>query len=166
MPTTRLTILLPVLFCCFAALSSAGQNRAAGNADGVASTGMPAATSAGKVRTGALSQVVCEGKIYIVLTCRDLTQSANRFDKEAVAIQDAHIQKTDFYDAYRRQIFVSDRTGRYARIFVDLYSPLSALLEKMEGKTGTLYGSIQYKPSFGSFIVTRWEIAEKTHDRK
>ena len=169
----RLVILLIVFFFFSTALSSAGQNRAAGNSGGVTGTVMHTDTSAGKVNTaaqqvsgkstaraGGLSQIVYEGKKYTVLTCRDLTQSAKNFDNESIAIQAAHIRKTDFYDAYRRQILVSDRTGRYERIFVELYSPLSAVLEKMEGKTGTLYGSLQCKPSCGSFIVTRWEIKE------
>jgi hypothetical protein len=123
-----------------------------------------ALSSAGQSRAGGLSQIVHEGNAYTVRTCRDLTQSAKNFDNESIVIQAAHIRKTDFYDAYRRQIFVSDRTGRYERIFVDLYSPLSAVLEKMEGRTGALYGSLQCKPSCGSFIVTRWEIKEQVDE--
>jgi hypothetical protein len=138
----HLVILIIGFFFFSPPLSSAGQSRTEGN-------------------SGGLSQIVYAGKNYTVLTCRDLTQRAKNYDNESIAIQDVHIQKTDFYDAYRRQIFVSDRTGRYERVFVELYSPLSAVLEKMEGRTGILYGSIQCKPSFGSFIVTRWEIQEK-----
>lgn len=153
------------------ALSSAGQSQAEGNSGGGTGAVIHTDTSAGKVHTapqqasgkctaraGGLSQILYEGNTYTVLACRELTQSAKNFDNESIAIQDAHIRKTDFYDSYRRQIFISDRTGRYERIFVELYSPLSAVLENMEGKTGTLYGSVQCKPSCGSFIVTRWEI--------
>jgi len=113
-----------------------------------------------RANTDAPRQISFEGMQYTVWTCLDLTQRAKDFDNEYIAIQDAHILKTDLYDAFRRQVFVSDRTGKYERIFVELYSPLSALLEKMDGKTGTLYGSIQCKPSFGSFIVTGWKIKE------
>ena len=173
MHKTRLVILLIFPFFFSTALSSAGQGQAAGNSGGATGTVIQTDTAAGKAttapqqvcgkstaRAGGLSQIVYEGNTYTVLTCRDLTQSAKNFDNASIAIQAAHISKTDFYDAYRRQIFVSDRTGRYERIFVELYSPLSAVLEKMEGKSGTLYGSIQCKPSFGSFIVTRWKIKE------
>jgi hypothetical protein len=173
MNTTRLVILLIVFFVFFTARSSAGQSRAAGNSGGVTGTGRHADTSAEKettapqqvsekstARAGSLSQIVYEGNTYTIHTCRELSQSAKNFDNESIAIQAAHILKTDFYDAYRRQIFVSDRTGRYERIFVELYSPLSAVLEKMEGRTGTLYGSLQCKPSCGSFIVARWKIKE------
>jgi len=38
---------------------------------------------------------------------------------------------------------------------------LSALLEKMAGQLGTLYGSIQCKPSFGSFIFTGWKLKDE-----
>lgn len=170
MNKTSFVIFLILFFFVSTALSSAEQRRAAGNSGGGTDH---TDTSAGKVnaapqqvsekstaRAGGLSQIVYEGNTYTLLSCRDLTQSAKNFDNESIAIQDAHIRKTDFYDAYRRQIFVSDRTGRYERIFVELYSPLSAVLENMEGRTGTLYGSRQCKPSCGSFIVARWKIKD------
>lgn len=160
-------IIGPALVLCCAPANAGDAGRVTGtvmqtdrSAAGVAA-GVYDHSAVGASPAAAFAQIEIAGEKYSVMTCRDLTQRAKYFDDTPVAIQDARILKTDLYDAFRRQIFVSDRTGRYKRIFVDLYTPLSAELEKMEGKTGTLYGTMQSKPSPGSFTVTRWELQKE-----
>lgn len=174
MHAARCVILTIGFFCFSAALFAAGQSRAAGDAGRVTGTVMQTDKAAAGVASGvyehaavggaravAFPQIEVEGATYSVMSCRDLRRHGKNLENAPVALRGARILKTDLYDAYRRQIFASDRTGRYKRIFVDLSASLSAELEKMEGKTGTLYGSLQIKPSPGSFIVTRWERHEE-----
>lgn len=103
-------------------------------------------------------QILFEGRHYTVLSCRDLTNTAKKLENRYIAIQDARIVAIDLYDPYRKQFSISDRSGSYERMFVELYTPLSDVLEKMVGKEGTLYGCVQNKPSRGSFVATGWKI--------